>query len=137
MHLITDSGPKRQPLTGGELNAAIARSAVRVHSRFVGRGPTKAQAFFRHEFVVVVMQGAMTRSERNLAGGGSAEAVRELRRELQETMRPALVSRVEEATGRKVVAFLNDNHVDPDVSVEVFVLDQPVPVADAGPRAVD
>lgn len=108
-----------------------------MHSRFVGRGPTKAQAFFRHEFVVVVMQGAMTRSERNLAAGGSAEVVRELRRELQETMRSALVSHVEEATGRKVVAFLNDNHVDPDVSVEVFVLDQPVPVADAGPRAVD
>jgi hypothetical protein len=29
---------------------------------------------------------------------------------------------VEELTGRKVLAFLSDNHLDPDVAVESFVL---------------
>ena len=33
-----------------------------------------------------------------------------------------LVAGVEEITGRKVEAFLSDNHLDPDVAVETFVL---------------
>jgi uncharacterized protein YbcI len=32
------------------------------------------------------------------------------------------VAGVEEITGRKVMAFLSDNHIDPDVAVESFVL---------------
>lgn len=30
---------------------------------------------------------------------------------------------MEELTGRRVLAFLSDNHVDPDVAVETFVLE--------------
>jgi hypothetical protein len=30
---------------------------------------------------------------------------------------------VEEATGRKVVAFVSEVHVDPDISLEAFVLE--------------
>jgi hypothetical protein len=30
---------------------------------------------------------------------------------------------VEEITGRKVIAFLSDNHLDPDIAVESFVLE--------------
>ena len=29
---------------------------------------------------------------------------------------------IEELTGRKVVGFMSDNHIDPDLAVEVFVL---------------
>ena len=29
---------------------------------------------------------------------------------------------VEELTGRKVIGFMSDNHIDPDLAVEVFVL---------------
>src|SRR4051794_37202191 len=32
---------------GGELNASVARAAVRLHRSYVGRGPTRARAFFR------------------------------------------------------------------------------------------
>jgi hypothetical protein len=41
-------------------------------------------------------------------------------------MGPALVASVEEITGRKVVAFLSDNHITPDYAIESFVL-EPVP----------
>ena len=35
---------------------------------------------------------------------------------------------IEELTGRKVVGFMSDNHIDPDLAVEVFVLEaQPAP----------
>jgi uncharacterized protein YbcI len=33
---------------------------------------------------------------------------------------------VEEATGRKVIAYMSSIHVDPDLAVELFVL-QPLP----------
>lgn len=42
-------------------------------------------------------------------------------------MRHDLVAAVEELTGRTVVAFMSDNHVDPDMAAELFVLDSPVP----------
>jgi len=29
---------------------------------------------------------------------------------------------IEELTGRKVIGFMSDNHIDPDLAVEVFVL---------------
>ncbi len=37
-------------------------------------------------------------------------------------MRDDLVATVEEHTGRKVAAFMSDNHIDPDMAVEVFAL---------------
>lgn len=30
---------------------------------------------------------------------------------------------IEQLTGRKVVGFMSDNHIDPDLAVEVFVLE--------------
>ena len=33
---------------------------------------------------------------------------------------------VERLTGRKVFAFISGNHVDPDIAVELFILDSPV-----------
>jgi hypothetical protein len=38
-------------------------------------------------------------------------------------MRDDLVAVVERATERKVVAFMSQNHIDPDLAVEVFVLE--------------
>lgn len=40
------------------------------------------------------------------------------------------ISAVQELSGRRVVAFMSNNHIDPDLAVEVFILE---PVADDGP----
>jgi hypothetical protein len=39
---------------------------------------------------------------------------------------PYLTEAVEALTGRKVVAFMSANHINPDVAAEVFVLDESV-----------
>jgi uncharacterized protein YbcI len=44
-------------------------------------------------------------------------------------MREELVSRVEGLTGRKVIAFMSDNHVEPDIGVEIFVMEPSEPAA--------
>jgi uncharacterized protein YbcI len=38
-------------------------------------------------------------------------------------MREDLVTAVEMIAERKVIAFMSDNHIDPDMAVEVFVLE--------------
>jgi uncharacterized protein YbcI len=118
--------------TGGELNQAIARAVVRGHTRIVGRGPTKAQAFYRHNIVVVVMTDTLTHGERSLLADGRHDSVRRLRCEFQQAMRDDLVREVEFLTGGKVVAFMSTTHLEPDVSAELFVLDRPVS-GDTGP----
>ena len=42
----------------------------------------------------------------------------------QQMMRETYVGIVEEATGRKVRAFLSQNHIGPDLAAEIFVLEQ-------------
>jgi uncharacterized protein YbcI len=68
----------------------------------------------------------MTSAEQSLAAAGKADAVRQMRRESQAAMRDELVALVEEVSGSTVVAFMSDNHVEPDLAAEVFVLDRPV-----------
>ena len=107
----------------GRLNQAIANAVVRRHRRFVGRGPTRARAFYSRDVLVVVTQNRLTQGERSLVADGRREAVRRLRQELQRAMRAELVEAVESLTGRKVLAALSTNEVDPDVAADVFVLD--------------
>jgi len=45
------------------------------------------------------------------------------RDEVQEIMRDALCAEVERVMGRKMIAFMSDNNVEPDMGVEVFVLE--------------
>jgi uncharacterized protein YbcI len=118
-------------LLGGELNSAIATEVVRVHSKYVGRGPTKAQAFHRHNVVVLLLEDTMTRGERTLAAGGRAQTAWQIRRQLQGTMRDPLVAAIERLTGCRVVAFMSDHQVEPDLAANLFVLDRPVPAARA------
>jgi hypothetical protein len=49
-------------------------------------------------------------------------------------MRDDLVAAVESATKRKVVAFMSQNHIDPDLAVEIFAL-EPVDSAQNGANA--
>ena len=113
--------------TGGRLNQAIANAVVRPYKCLLGRGPTKAQAFFRHNYIVVVLEDRLTAAEQNLVAGGERDAVLDMRLRYQRLMRDELVSAIEELTDGKVDAFMSGNHIAPDLAVELFVLDRPVP----------
>lgn len=121
--------------TGGRLNQEIANAVVRGHKRMLGRGPTKAQAFFRHNFIVVVLEDSLTPAERSLDAGGHRDAVLQLRFRYQQVMRDELVSAIEALTQSKVAAFMSGNHIGPDLAFELFVLDRPVAGDAADPPA--
>jgi uncharacterized protein YbcI len=127
-------------LTGGKLNQAIANAMVRAHLQYVGRGPTRAQAFYRQNVVVVLLHDGLTTIERSLVADRGEKAVARVRSELQASMREAMVTAVEELTGCHVEAYLSAHSIEPDVASEVFVLDRTIsdePVAENEPaRAV-
>jgi uncharacterized protein YbcI len=127
---IPVSGP-----TDGRLNQAIANAVVRGYKRVLGRGPMRAQAFFRHNYIAVVLEDPLTQSERSLVAGGGRDAVLDMRFRYQQLLRDELVSAIEELTARKVDAFLTGGHVGPDLVFELFVLDRPLHGDQADPAS--
>jgi uncharacterized protein YbcI len=121
--------PDRQR-SEGELAATISKTVVRALARTTGRGPTKARTTIGENGVFVVLQDSMTIGERTLADHGEGEAVLDLRRRWQRVMQADVSKEIEQLTGRKVIGFMSDNHIDPDLAVEVFVL-EPLPRAGA------
>ena len=113
-------------LKGGALNAAISNAVVGLLSEYVGKGPTKARAIHSGKFVLCVLEDTMTKAERSLASDGKEDFVLSMRHAFQQTMREDFCAAVEGLTGRKVVAFMSSNHVDPDLAAELFVLDEPI-----------
>jgi uncharacterized protein YbcI len=106
----------------GVLSSAISNATVRLLSEHTGRGPTKARTYIAGDLISVVLQDTLTKGERSLVRSGESDLVLRTRRAHQEAMRAELIGSVEEITGRSVVAFLSDNHLDPDYAVESFVL---------------
>jgi uncharacterized protein YbcI len=106
----------------GTVSAAVSNAVVRLVREYTGRGPTKARTSISSDLVSVVMADTLTKAERTLVENGKADLVLQLRQEFQRTMRHDLVVAVETITERKVIAFMSDNHIDPDMAVESFVL---------------
>lgn len=117
----------------GSVAQAISNGAVQIVRDYTGRGPTKAKTTISDDLVVVVLADILLKAEQTLVDRGKGELVVELRHEFQRTMREDLNALVENALGRKVIAFMSDNHVNPDMAVEVFVLAP----RHAGPRDGD
>jgi uncharacterized protein YbcI len=111
------------PLKGGELNAAVTSAIVGIHTNHLGRGPSSASTFHNDNVVAVLMRDVMTQVEKTLARSGNDHAVSNMRHLYQQTMADDFKAAVERLTGRSVVAFISGNHVDPDIAVELFILD--------------
>jgi uncharacterized protein YbcI len=121
------------PTTTGPHGLAISNLVVRLLSEYTGRGPTKARTHFNDNLITVVVQDLLMKGERSLIRDGKQDLVLETRRAYQLTMREDYTAGIEEITGRRVIAFLSANHIDPDIAIESFVL---APQDDGHPRHV-
>jgi uncharacterized protein YbcI len=72
---------------------------------------------------VSILRGGFTRVERTLIDTGQIESVYQMRRSFQQAMEGEFSQVVEEATGRKVIAYMSSIHIDPDLAIELFVLE--------------
>lgn len=109
--------------TGGALAAEISTAMVHVLTVYTGRGPTKARTTIGRDHVLVTFHDALTKGERVLARNGHRDDVLKMRRNFQAVMEGEAVKTVEGLTGRTVIGFMSDNHLEPDLGVEVFILE--------------
>ena len=109
-------------LHGGELAAAISNVTVRAVAHYTGRGPTKARTTMSENAIFVVLEDTLTKGEQTLVDTGDDMAVLDLRKKWQNAMRSDLAVSIETLTGRTVIGFMSDNHINPDLGVEVFIL---------------
>ena len=95
---------------------------VRITAEYTGRGPTRARTTINGDWIFVTLSDTLTKGERKLAEAGRMDFVREARRAYQDVMREEFIVEIEALTGRRVLAFLSDAHVEPDVAIECFHL---------------
>src|SRR5215203_2535259 len=112
----------RHETTPGEVMARISTGLVQLHSRYYGKGPTKAKTHMVNDTVISILRGGFTTVERTMIDQGRLAAVHEMRRSFQE------------ATGRSVIAYMSQVHTNPDLAVEIFVLE---PTGEEPPPEVD
>ena len=102
--------------------AAIGNAITRLHRERYGRGATTTRTIFQRNHVVAFLEDIYTPLERTLIDADDWQQVKATRQSFQMAMRPRFVEAVEEITGRNVIAFMSQVHLDPDLAVEIFVL---------------
>jgi uncharacterized protein YbcI len=107
---------------GGEALAKISNGLVALHMQYYGKGPEEAKSWAVDDTIVCVLRGGFTTVERTLIDSGRSATVREMRENFQGAMKDQFVQVVEEATDRKVNAYVSQIHIDPDFAVEIFLL---------------
>jgi uncharacterized protein YbcI len=106
----------------GKQLAAVSNGLMRLHMEFYGRGPTRAKSHLVDDIVVCVLWNGFTTVEETLIARGEAATVESLRRTFQGAMEGQFTDVIETATGRAVLAYLSQVHVDPNFAVELFLL---------------
>jgi uncharacterized protein YbcI len=127
---VNEPAQQRTPavLAGGNLLAAISTSIVAILREHYGRGPMKAKTYALDDIIVVVMRGSgFTPLEQTIMDSGDPERVVAMREDFQRVMAERYRQTIKELTGRTVVAFLSQAHVEPDITVEMFFIDGPLP----------
>ena len=125
---------RRDGSSRGETTATISTGLVRLHSRYYGKGPTRAKTYLVDDTVICILRGGFTTVERTLIDDGNDAAVHTIRRSFQAAMEHQFKEIVEDATKRKVIAYMSQVHTDPDLAAEIFLLE---PTDDAPPVVHD
>src|SRR6476620_5989986 len=100
-----------QPGLGVEL-AEVTKGMITLHRRFYGKGPTKAKTYAVNDTLICVLEGGFTTVERTLIQEHDVEAVLRVRRSFQRAMEEQFTEVVENALGRKVIAYMSQIHAN-------------------------
>jgi len=107
----------------GSTTAEISRAIVQLMARTAGRGPTKARTSLDNGHAIVVVEDALTTSERGLVMAGEAELVHRQRAALQRLIHDDAIAAVEAATGRRVRLLFSNIAPDEGVAVQLFLFE--------------
>ena len=107
----------------GKLASAISNAVVGIHRQYFGRGASRTRTVMGADYVICFLEDIYTPVEKTLIEAGRFPAVQATRTAFQDTMRDRFVAEVEQLVGRKVIGFLSQVHVEPDLAVETFILE--------------
>jgi uncharacterized protein YbcI len=107
----------------GTVRQDISTAMVGLYKEHFGEGPTRCRTYFPPDLVIVVLGGGYSAAEQTMLEGGRWYEVRQARQLWQDSMQAKFVDAIEKLTGRKVAAFMSANRQDPDMAVEMFVLE--------------
>jgi uncharacterized protein YbcI len=87
-----------------------------------GRDPDRARTTIGRDAVFVVVEDSLTKRERLLVDSYDTDTVELVRAVWQRAMSGHVRQDIERLTGRRVIAVVSANHIDPDLTVETFIL---------------
>jgi uncharacterized protein YbcI len=102
---------------------AISNAISKLQRDHYGRGPDSVRTVVGYDHIICFLENTFMPVERTLLDAGESNAVRETRLAFQRAMESRFINMIEEISGRKVRAFLSQVSLNPDISVEVFVLE--------------
>jgi uncharacterized protein YbcI len=112
-----------EPLSGDELLLGITEAMVALHQRYHHRQPVTAKTLLlSDELLVCVLGGIYTDVEKTMIELQRTTIVQETRSAFQTAMQDKFINAVEILSGRRVLAFISNQHVGPDIEVELFML---------------
>ncbi len=102
----------------------VSNAMVGLYKEAFGRGPTKARAQFAgNDMLLVTLESSLTVAERNLVAMGEHQRLREARLFLSHALEDQLRAIVEQALGRKTLAFVCGIDTARDVTIKLFTLE--------------
>jgi uncharacterized protein YbcI len=111
------------PLSGEPLLAAVTEAMVGLHERYHHRKPGTAKTMLLgDDLLVSVLGGVYTDVEKTMIELQRATVIQEIRSAFQIAMQDKFIDAVERLSGRRVLAFISNSHVGPDLEMEIFML---------------
>ena len=125
------------PMGAAAAAEVISSEMARIHRESYGSGASSVRTYVHDDLVLSVLDVELLPAEAVVIAQGRSDLVLEMRSSFQLELETSFTAAVERATGRKVVAFLSDTHLDPPFVTELFrlgparELDLPEPVVEA------
>lgn len=111
------------PLTGDCLLDAVTAEMVALHKRYYHREPVTAKTILLgDDLLACVLGGVYTDVEQTMIELQRGPVVQETRSAFQQATQSRFIEAVERLSGRGVLAFISNQHVGPDMEIELFML---------------
>jgi uncharacterized protein YbcI len=115
------------PKTIGELEADITKQIIQFEKNYLGRGPVEARTHLLHDMVLIRLKGVLTPAEEKLLETREGKTlVKETRRQLFDTSRPAMNQLVNEILNANLIDLFSDISLDTGERVIVLTLDRQI-----------
>jgi anti-sigma regulatory factor (Ser/Thr protein kinase)/uncharacterized protein YbcI len=110
------------PDAGISVADEISREMVRIHTESYGSAAKTVKTYVHDDVVLSVLDVELLPAEAVVIAQGRSDLVLDMRSSFQLELETSFTAAIERATGRRVIAFLSDTHLDPPFVTELFRL---------------